>query len=165
MISAGLAHPTNLGGWQLENILLKTLTVSREGACWRHHNREHTQMSSTRIRVLLVSMIAMLAIGAVAAGSAQAIRPTWDKGGAALAVGAKLPIKDSSWRSRLWFNAAGFVIQCEKDTSKGTIDNVENEAHEIEGVDTGSVTYEGCQVWTLHEIGAAGKKQWAPKKT
>jgi len=110
-------------------------------------------------------MVAVLAISAVAAGSAQAIRPTWRKGGVQLAVGTKLLTKDSSpkW-SRLWSTAAGLVIQCEKDTSKGSIENVENAAKEIEGVDTASVIYEGCQVWSVKEIGAAGSKQWAPKE-
>jgi hypothetical protein len=109
-------------------------------------------------------MVAVLAISAVAAGSAQALRPTWRKGGVTIAVGTKLLTKDSSWKSRLWSTAAGLVIQCEKDTSKGSIENVENAAKEIEGVDTASVTYEGCQVWSVKEVGAAGSKQWAPKE-
>lgn len=107
-------------------------------------------MSANRIRVLLVSLLAVFAVSAVASGPAQAAkRPTYWHMSAAIAETFK--IEDSSWRSRLWATSLGVVIRCEADVSKGEI--------EIKGKDKGEVKYTGCKVFGAVKKGVA-PMQW-----
>ena len=113
-------------------------------------------MHSNRLKHLLVALLAVLALSAVAAASASAAfhRPIWRKAGAAITKNTKIKVNDNSDTSRLWTNGLGLVIVCKKDESKGTIENHENAAKEIEGLDTAAVTYEGCAGWSTTENAA-----------
>lgn len=114
-----------------------------------------------RVKLIMVSLLAVFAFSAVAVGSAQAFNhPTWRKGGAATATNTKLNIIASSLEpSRLWDKKLGTVVICQKSKTTGTIENHENAAKELEGVDEANVTYEECTVWSITENAAEQIKQ------
>jgi hypothetical protein len=96
-------------------------------------------MSSSRIRVLLVSLLAVFAVGAVASASASAAAPEFfhcvaKAGGkwmagckvagtefekVAVPAGSKIKFTDKEGVSHL--NGLGTVVTCQKDTSSGEI--------------------------------------------
>jgi hypothetical protein len=114
-------------------------------------------MHSSRIRVLLVSLLAVFAFSAVMATAALAVSepPEWTTKDSATVPSTK--IKDASLISRLWVTPLGLVIVCKKDISTGTIEN--NAAKE--GIDTGTVTYSECAAWSTTKNAA---KQWIQKE-
>jgi hypothetical protein len=103
----------------------------------------------SRTRVVLSSLLAVFAVGAVAAASAQA-EPLYYENGAALA--APKNVRYTSMWSRLWSYKQKLVIVCKSDEGKGTIT--------VEGKDTVAepLTYTGCKAFEAKENAAA--KQW-----
>jgi len=94
-------------------------------------------MRSNRVKYLLVAMLAVFALGAVAAGSAQA-EPTYHHKGAALTE--SFAVRYTSMWSRLWGWELGVVIVCEKDNGTGTITTKGEDT--VEGL-----VYTGCKVY------------------
>ncbi len=103
-------------------------------------------MHLNRLKHLLVALLAVFALGAVAAASASAA-PTWRKAGAALSGKAKFTVNSDT--SRLWSPPLGIVILCKKDHGTGEIENVSSA-----GVDTAEVLYEECSAWSTTENAA-----------
>jgi hypothetical protein len=112
----------------------------------------------SRIRIGLLSLLAVFAFSAVAAAAAQAEVPTYSYKGAELS--GKLEIKSKSGVSRLWVSALKQVIVCTADTDTGWINQVSGEAGTNEKV---TVTYTGCKLYEakwnattkLWEVGSA----------
>ena len=109
-------------------------------------------MQSNRVRHLLIALLAVLALGAVAAGTASAA-PTWRASG--VESGEK-KVNINSDTSRLWVPSVATVVICKKDVGTGTIKNEEYE-WEYEsgkkvkvkgGVDKSEVTFEECSLWS-----------------
>jgi hypothetical protein len=96
----------------------------------------------------MLSLLAVSALSAVAAGTASAGLPTWRASGEPLPAAKKITI--SSGVSRLWAPSLGIVIVCGKDKGTGTI---VNEGSPLTGVDTAKVTFEECAAWSSHETG------------
>ncbi len=118
-------------------------------------------MSSNRLKVLLVSLLAVSAVSAVASASASAA-PTWSKAGAEVAAGTKLKIVINSDTSRLWAPASSIPIMiiCAKDKGTGEIENVASA-----GVGKAAVTYEECKLWTTVKNNATAKQIIQKEKT
>lgn len=73
----------------------------------------------TRIRMITLSLLAVLPLGAVVSGTAQAAQPTrptfWHFGAAV--GGAGLSAEGKSGVSRLWATEVGVVVVCKEDTA------------------------------------------------
>jgi hypothetical protein len=95
----------------------------------------------SRIRIGLLSLLAVFAFSAVAAGAAQAVVPTYSFSGS----GA---IKSKSGVSRLWVTKLGTVIVCTASTDTGKI---------VAGAGTNekvTVTYTGCKLYAAEWNGS-----------
>jgi len=115
---------------------------------------------TSKFKVLMVSLGALLAFGTVGAGVAQAgqpIQPLISSAGATGVVGetvkSALTIEDQSDASRLWNTNKEIVITCQRSTSLGKI--------EPNGRDTGVVLYKECAVYPAAKNTA---KQWQEGK-
>jgi hypothetical protein len=109
----------------------------------------------SRPRLIVLSLLAVLALSAIAAATASAGLPTWRRSGEPLKEKTKVVINSDT--SRLWAPSLGLVIVCLKDKGTGTIENKENATTKVlEGLDESEVTFEECSAWTTH---ASGEKQ------
>jgi hypothetical protein len=97
-----------------------------------------------RIRIVMLSTLAVLALSAVAAGAASA-EPTYWHLNAALAAGESLGVRYTSMWSRLWVASPKLVITCERDKGTGTI--------KASGEDTvaSGLAYTGCKPFEWKE--------------
>ncbi len=105
---------------------------------------------TSRFKVLMGCLSALLALSALGVGVAQAARPVQPqfislqsglKGGETLK--SNVTIEDVSARTRLWSPTLGIVIRCERDSSEGHL--------EPKGRDTGVVRYKECKVFDTKE--------------
>jgi hypothetical protein len=102
---------------------------------------------TSRFKVLMVCLGALMALSAVGAGVAQAaqpLQPQFTREGKT--ISAQFTIRDSSQQSRLWAVALGTVIRCEKDESDGTIGP--------KGLDNARIFYRECRVSSIKENAA-----------
>jgi len=99
---------------------------------------------TSRFKVLIGCLSAVMALSAIGVGVAQAARPVqpqFQRNGVTIGEGFK--VEASSQRSRLWASTAGTVIRCEKDEATGTIGD--------SGLDNAEVTYKECKLFTAVE--------------
>jgi hypothetical protein len=107
---------------------------------------------TSKIKVLMGCLGALLALSALGVGVAQAAQPrqpqfTTERAGVTgETIKSNLTIEDVSARTRLWSTALGVVIRCEKDESEGFL--------EPNGRNTGTVTYRECKLFTIKENAA-----------
>jgi hypothetical protein len=113
--------------------------VFSEGARGAKNNaREHTNMSANRLRVLLVSLLAVFAVSAVASASASA-HPAWTVNGVRQIGGGTETITSKGGVFKL--TAPGLVtLECTAETDSGTVTFTEP------GEDAANITFTGCKV-------------------
>jgi len=119
----------------------------------------HLTMTS-KFKVLMVSLGALLALSVVGVGVARAgqpIQPLFTSAGATGVVGetvrSALTIEDQSGASRLWNTNKELVITCQRSTGVGEI--------EPNGRDSGTVLYRECAAYPAVKNGAG---QWQEGK-
>ncbi len=101
----------------------------------------------------MVSFSALLALGAIGVGMAQAASPiqpqyTSSRNGViGETIKSNVTIEDVSARTRLWSTELSLVIRCEKDSSEGFL--------EPNGRDSGTVSYTECKVFGVKENAVA----------
>ena len=109
-------------------------------------------MHSNRLKHLLVAMLAVFALGAVAAGAAQAEGPKWITANKVLPKKVKsVNIAGAAGVFKLK-SSTGVTIECKKEKDTGEIIGTEP------GTDTSTVTFSECSVApkTVAECSATG---------
>jgi hypothetical protein len=115
----------------------------------------------TRIRLILMSLLAVFAVGAVASASASAtVCEPLDKEGewtwCSAAKEITSPVEGTSGVSKLESEVGGkkLTIECTADTFKGTLEDPE--PSKLDGASSGEIKFTGCSVvgvakCTVHE--------------
>jgi hypothetical protein len=101
---------------------------------------------TSKIKVMLGCLGALLAMGVLGVGVAQAASPIQPQfiSNNGETIKSNLTVEDYGARTRLWDKELGTVIRCEKATSEGTIGT--------KGRGTGKVSYSGeCKVFAATE--------------
>jgi hypothetical protein len=100
---------------------------------------------TSRFKILMVCLGAIMALSAAGVGVAQAARPRqpYFIHNSGETLQSNISIEDSSQQSRLWNKELGTVIRCEKDISEGTLGP--------QGVDNGRINYKECKIFTIKE--------------